>query len=87
MRNPVTYRIRRLREQAGKAANARWNREREKQSRLDALDPVRVGGKIVERLVRIIGEERVIERTFYQFDRPCDWKRKRREIFAVRIGA
>lgn len=67
-------------ERGRRMANVRWDRERERMARLDVLDPVRVGGRIVERLVRIIGENRVIERTFYEFDRPCDWKRKRREI-------
>ncbi len=80
MHNPVNYRIRRLREQAKKADQVRWRREHECQARLDALDPIRVGGRIVERIVRIIGEDRMIERTFYEFDRDCDWKRKRKEL-------
>ena len=65
-------------------ANARWAKFHTDRAKLDALDPVHVDGRIVERLVRVIGEERVIERTFYEFDRPCDWKRKRREIFALK---
>ncbi len=64
-------------------AKARWKKFHENQDRLNSLDPVRVGGPIVERLVRIIDERRVIERAFYRFDRPADWKRKRRELFAA----
>jgi len=59
-----------------------WKVRHAQRDRLAALDPINVGGKIVERLVRIVDESRVIERTFYEFDRPCDWKRKRQEIFA-----
>lgn len=59
----------------------RWEREKERLDRIARLDPVRVGGRIVERLVRVVGETRVIERTFYEFDRACDWKRKRNELF------
>lgn len=80
--NAVRYRIKRLRDQARKAANTRWAHERERLAKLDKKDPVRVGGQVVERVVRVVGEHRVIERTFYQFDRPCDWIRKRKEVFA-----
>lgn len=85
MRISATHRkIKRLREQGRKAAVVRWQRDREKRAALDAKDPVQLGGKIVERLVRIIDESRVIERTFYEHDRPCDWKRKRREVLRPR---
>ena len=70
-------------ERGKRMANARWAKFHSERARLDLLDPVRIGGRIVERLVRIVGEERVIERTFYKFDRPCDWKRKRRELFTL----
>ena len=82
MQNPVTYRIQRLREQARKAAKVRWDRERSRRNRLDEIDPVRVGGRIVERIVVIRDECRVRERTIYEHDRPCDILRKRKEVFA-----
>ena len=63
-------------------AKARWDKFHAEQERLAEKDPVRVGGAIVERLVRVVGESRVIERTFYEFDRPCDWTRKHKELFA-----
>lgn len=63
-------------------ANRRWQIDRERRDKLASIDPVRVGGKIVERWVRIIGESAVRERTIYEFDRPCDVRRKRRELFA-----
>lgn len=63
-------------------AKARWAKFHSARNKLDELDPVHVGGRIVERVVRIISETRVVERTFYEFDRPCDWKRKRKELFA-----
>lgn len=85
MRNPVNYRISRLSEHGRKAARARWDRERERRAKMDAIDPVRVGGKIVERLIRIVGEKHVIERVFYEFDLPRDWKRKRREVMATPV--
>lgn len=74
------YRINRLREQGRKAAYVRWSRERDRQDKLDALDPVRVGGRVVRRIVVIDHETRVLERTFYEFDRACDWSRKLREV-------
>ena len=80
MRNPINYRIRRLSEQGRRAARARWDREALRLTKLDELDPVRVGGKIVRRVIVIDGETRIKERTFYQFDRPCDWRRKLREV-------
>lgn len=82
MRNPVNYRIKRLSEQGRKAARVRWNRESEKRKRLDALDPVRVGGKVVRRIVVIDDECRVKERAFYEFDLACDWRRKMKEVLA-----
>jgi hypothetical protein len=84
MHNRVNRKIKRLSESRSFAAKIRWKRDRERRVRLDALDPIRVGGKIIERLVRVIGEDRVIERTFYEFDLPCDWKRKRREVFLAK---
>ena len=78
---------RRLAKRASKrgkhAANVRWARERAKRAALSERDPIQVGGRIVERVVRIIGESRVIERVFYEHDGLCDWKRKRREIFTL----
>jgi hypothetical protein len=71
-------------ERGRRMANARWAKFHADRSRLDVLDPVRVGGRIIERLVRVTAESRVIERTFYEFDRPCDWRRKRNEIFAFK---
>ncbi len=44
--------------------------------------PIRVGGKIVRRVVVIDDETRVRERTFYEFDQPRDWKRKLKEVLA-----
>ena len=82
MQNYATqHRIKRLREQAKRAANTRWAREKAKRGKLDELDPIRVGGRVVERIVVIRDECRVRERTIYEFDRPCDVKRKRREVF------
>ena len=81
MRNPVTYRVKRLSEQGKLAAKVRWENENHRHDMIAKIDPVRVGGRIVERLVRIVNEERVVERVFYEFDRPCDWQRKRRELF------
>lgn len=63
-------------------ARARWAAEKAKRDRLALLDPIRVGGRIVERWVRIINESEVRERVLYEFDRPSDWKRKKRELFA-----
>lgn len=76
------HKIKRLREGGKRAANIRWQRDRAKRNELALRDPIQVGGRIVERLVRIIGETHVIERTFYEHDRPCDWKRKRRDVLA-----
>jgi len=70
-------------ERGKRMANARWDRERERLARLDTLDPVRVGGRVVERLIRVIDERWVVERSFYEFDRPCDWQRKRKELFRL----
>lgn len=61
-------------------ANRRWAKHRAALHELDNKDPIRVGGRIVERLIRVVAESRVIERSFYEFDRPCDWKRKRKEV-------
>lgn len=63
-------------------AKARWQRDRERRAKLDALDPIRVGGRILERIVVIRDECRVKERTIFEHDRPCDVRRKRREVFA-----
>lgn len=84
MHAAVRRTIRRTSESRRKAANLRWERHRERLNRLDEKDPIQVGGKIVERLVRIIDESWVIERTFYEYDRPCDWRRKRRDVFKCR---
>ena len=59
-------------------AKARWQRDQERRAKLDALDPIRVGGRIV-----VIRDEcRVKERTIFEHDRPCDVARERREVFA-----
>jgi len=63
-------------------AKRRWALDRERRARLDALDPIQVGGNIVRRVVVIDKESRVRERVFYEFDRPCDRKRKLREVLA-----
>lgn len=52
-------------------------------ARRDAMalkDPIRVGGKIVRRIIVIDNESLVKERSFYQFDRSCDTKRKLNEL-------
>ena len=64
------------------AATRRWSKEKIKRERLSELDPIQVGGRIVERWIRIIGESVVRERTIYEFDRACDWQRKRKELWA-----
>lgn len=63
-------------------ANRRWSMDRARREQEAAKDPIQVGGRIVERWVRIINETTVRERTVYEFDLPCDIKRKRRELFA-----
>lgn len=82
MHNAVNRRVKRLREQGRRAAKARWRNAQAKRDRLAALDPIRVGGRILERWVRIINETVVRERTIFEFDRPGDVRRKHRELFA-----
>lgn len=67
---------------ARRRAARRWQLDRARRERLAVLDPISVGGRIVERWVRIIGETTVRERTLYEFDRACDVRRKKRELFA-----
>lgn len=67
-------------ERGRRMARARWDKFHAERGRLNAIDPVRVGGKIVKRIVVIHDENCVKERTFYEFDRDCDWKRKKREL-------
>jgi hypothetical protein len=61
-------------------AQKRWAKDREHREWLNTIDPIRFGGRIVRRIVVIDNESTVRERTFFQFDRACDWKRKLREI-------
>ena len=63
-------------------ARKRWAKDRERRDALAARDPVRVGGRIVERIVRILNEREVRECTIFEFDRPCDVRRKKRGLFA-----
>jgi hypothetical protein len=65
---------------ARRRANRRWEMDRQRRTALALKDPIQVGGRIVRRIVVIDNESQVKERTFYQFDRPCDWKRKEREV-------
>lgn len=67
-------------ERGKRMAKARWTKFHSERARLDALDPIRVGGNLVRRVVVIDHEVRVKERSFYEFDRPCDFKRKLREL-------
>jgi hypothetical protein len=67
---------------ARRRANRRWELDRQRRRVLDALDPIQVGGRIVRRVVVIDDESRVRERSFYEFDRACDWNRKIREVLA-----
>lgn len=80
MRNPVNCRIRRLSEQGRKAARVRWDKESQRRRKLDDIDPIRVGGRIVRRIVVIDNERRVKERCFYEFDLERDWRRKMKEV-------
>ena len=69
-------------ERGKRMVNARWAKERNAREQLAQRDPIQVGGKIVERWIRVIGETIVRERAIYEFDLPCDIRRKRRELFA-----
>lgn len=70
-------------ERGKRMAKARWVKFHAQRDRMDALDPVRLG-RIKRRIVVIDDEVRIKERTFYKFDRPCDWKRKLREVLAFK---
>lgn len=72
--------IKRLREARSYAAKIRWQRDRERRNRLDTLDPIQVGGKVVRRIVVIENESKVKERCFYEFDRGSDYERKLKEL-------
>jgi hypothetical protein len=75
-------RINARRLKARERAKRTWVRRHAARDRIAALDPILVGGKIVRRIVVIDDESRVRERSFYEFDRACDWKRKLREVLA-----
>lgn len=62
-------------------ANRGWVVRHARRDALSERDPIQVGGRIVERWVRVIGEKEVRERTIYEFDRPGDITRKRKELF------
>lgn len=62
-----SFSMRRFREASArgkKMANARWEKERERQRQLEAtaeIDPLRVPGRILQRVVVITRESQVIE--------------------------
>ena len=81
-KGPYQRRLAKVASARGKhAAQVRWEREKRKREHIAELDPIRVGGRVVERIVVIRDECRVKERSIYEFDRPCDIRRKRREVF------
>ena len=82
VRSCVSRRIRMAKDRGKIGARIRWGKDKARRERLAALDPIRVGGRILERWVRIINETVVRERTVFEFDRPVDVRRKRRELFA-----
>jgi hypothetical protein len=67
---------------ATRRAKRRWALDRDRRDELAAKDPIRIGGKIIERIVRILNEREVRECTIFEFDRPCDVRRKKRALFA-----
>lgn len=59
-----------------KGAAVRWKRDRERRDALALLDPVRVGGRIVLRVVVIRNELRQREAIVYEHDTERDTRRK-----------
>ncbi len=68
-------------ERARKRVNVRWSRVRAEQARMDA-EP-RLDLVIVERHVVIRDETRVREAVFYADDRPCDIRRKLKNLNSI----
>ena len=73
--------IRRARERGRRMANARWQQDRDRRDKLaDAaeIDPLRVPGRILQRVVVISGESAVVEIIRRDTTSQREWARMKR---------
>lgn len=73
--------IRRKRERGQKMANARWQRVRQQQrelARAEQIDPLRVPGRIIQRIVVITGERDAVEIIRRNTTSAREWARMKR---------
>lgn len=74
--------IRRARERGQRMANARWKLDRERRDQLAAkseIDPLRVPGRIIQRVVVITGEKTVTEIIRRDTTTQREWARLKRK--------
>lgn len=76
----ILRKIKRIRENAKRAAILRWERERAKQQERAEVDPVFMGLRIVRRIVVIDDESRVREAVFYAGDSDRSARKKQLNI-------
>lgn len=65
-----------------KMANARWARDRERRdalARVEAIDPLRVPGRIVQRVIVIRADQTAVEIIKRDTTTAREWKRMKRE--------
>lgn len=81
-----SFNLRQFREASArgkKMANARWTRERERQRQLEAtaeIDPLRVPGRIIQRVVVITRESQVAEIIRRDTTSQRSWARMKRKM-------